>query len=81
MDAWLSARAAYDLAREVFSPEQTSIITDAGLGGGNYTDTIGFKVSKGGLSFSGPWLQEDKFERYVLVNLATPRLRSPYLYA
>ena len=43
----------------------------------NYTDTIGFKVSKGGLSFSGPWLQEYKFERYVLVNLATPRLMSP----
>jgi hypothetical protein len=75
VDAWLSARAAYDLAREVFSPEQTSILTDAELG--NYTDTIGFKVSKDGLSFSGPWLQEYKFERYVLVNLATPRLMSP----
>ncbi len=56
VEAWLSARcfspkAAYDLAREGFSPEQASILTDAGPG--NYTDTVGFKVSKGDLSISG----------------------------
>jgi hypothetical protein len=56
VDAWLSARCfsaqtAYDLSREGFSHEQTSILTDAWLG--NYKDPIGFKVSKGDLSISG----------------------------